>query len=29
LKTITKVVVSRRGAYAKAPPQAIAEFLAR
>jgi allantoin racemase len=28
LKAITKVVVSRRGAYAKAPPASIAEFLA-
>lgn len=29
LKHITKVVVSRRGTYAKAPPAAIAQFLAR
>lgn len=29
LKDITKVVVSRRGAYARAPAAAIAEFLAR
>jgi allantoin racemase len=29
LRDITKVVVSRRGTYAKAPPAAIAQFLAR
>jgi Asp/Glu/hydantoin racemase len=29
LKSITKVTVSRRGTYAKAPPEAISEFLAR
>jgi hypothetical protein len=29
LKAITKVVVSRRGTYAKASPEAISEFLAR
>ena len=28
LRDITKVVVSRRGTYAKAPPAAIAQFLA-
>ena len=28
LKTITKVVVSRRSTYAKAPPEAVREFLA-
>ena len=29
LRAVTKVVVSRRGTYAKAPPASIAEFLAR
>jgi hypothetical protein len=29
LRDITKVVASRRGTYAKAPPVAIAQFLAR
>ena len=29
LSSITKVVVSRRGTYAKAPPAAISEFQAR
>jgi hypothetical protein len=29
LRDITRVVVSRRGTYAKAPPAAIAQFLAR